>query len=30
MRRFVGYIRFIEKGFLAIHAKDDRHGNSDG
>ena len=26
--RFIGYIRFIEKEFVTIHAQDDRHGNS--
>jgi hypothetical protein len=28
VRRFVGYIGFIEKEFVAIHAKDHRHGIS--
>jgi len=30
VRRFVGYIRLIEKEFVAIHAEDNRHGNSNG
>ena len=28
VRRFFGYVRFIEEEFVAIHAQDDRHGNS--
>jgi hypothetical protein len=28
VRRFAGYIRFIEIEFITIHAKDNRHGNS--
>ncbi|HUF00627.1 MAG TPA: hypothetical protein VMN99_15335, partial [Anaerolineales bacterium] len=26
VRRLVGYVRFVEKEIVAIHAKDDRHG----
>ena len=30
VRWFVGYIRFIEKECVTVHAQDNRHGNSNG